>query len=105
MIGECHTHNIIERKGGLVAYQGPRLLGARREVEGLDARRMILCMIQLQQDVAEVNSNTIRTCIGIRVTLFQKRGEPLSVKQQNQRKIIKRSFQRNLQFWSAGRVS
>ncbi|KAJ6982547.1 hypothetical protein NC653_025608 [Populus alba x Populus x berolinensis] len=45
MIGECHAHNIIERKGGLVAYQGPRLLGARREVEGLDARRMILCMI------------------------------------------------------------
>jgi len=29
----------------LVAYQGPRLLGARREVEGLDARRMILCMV------------------------------------------------------------
>ncbi|KAJ6899731.1 hypothetical protein NC652_026010 [Populus alba x Populus x berolinensis] len=66
MIGECHTHNIIERKGGLVAYQGPRLLGARREVEGLDARRMILCMIQLQQDFAGVNSYTIRTCIGIR---------------------------------------
>ncbi|XP_061973989.1 cytochrome b5 isoform X2 [Populus nigra] len=30
---------------GLVAYQGPRLLGARREVEGLDARRMILCIV------------------------------------------------------------